>query len=154
MVERSNDARLVQKLLHVGWVGDALGVGNLDRHRPGELFVAGQIDPAEPALTKQAEHAIAANRLGNSADRGSIGGLVSRRSQRCGHLRLGTQIRIFQLVDASPQLVSEFRAIAANVFNGREKTLALDLFPPKKKRINPSIGFHGDPHLDDMEFDA
>jgi len=69
MVECGDDARLAQIRLHIIRLDDALGVGNLDRHRAGELVVVSEIDPPEAALTQAADHKIAADG-GGIADMG------------------------------------------------------------------------------------
>ena len=79
MVERGDDARLAQELLDVFRAVDSLGLGDLDRHRPGELIVAGQVDPAKCAFTETALHAIAADRGGN---RGTADGALVARCRR------------------------------------------------------------------------
>ena len=67
MVELGEDLGLGQVDRDVLGAGDPLGVGHLDRHRPAELVVLGQVDRPEPASTQQPDDPVAADGRGKAA---------------------------------------------------------------------------------------
>ena len=85
MVELGEDLGLGQVDRDVLGAGDPLGVGHLDRHRPAERVVLGQVDRPEPASTQQPDYPVAADGRGK-AGRGETGPCAAR------HLNRRTQI--------------------------------------------------------------
>ena len=61
VVEPGDGACFGQVRLDVGRAGDALGVGDLDRHRTVEVVVVRQVDPPESPLAQRPDHPVSAD---------------------------------------------------------------------------------------------
>ena len=90
MVEAGEDAGFAQVRLNILGMSDAFGVRHLDGHRTVEVFVVGQIDPSEPALTQTADDPVAPD----------PGGIAVRRATRTNawRLRILRPRQVFRLV--------------------------------------------------------
>jgi hypothetical protein len=68
VVELGEDLGLGQVDRDVLGACDPLGVGHLDRHRPAERVVLGQVDRPEPASTQELDYPVAADGRGKATD--------------------------------------------------------------------------------------